>query len=52
MILFLLLKMKMLDLLNNFDINLNFKVDIFENEVQYFMVLEVCPDGLSISLKS
>ena len=35
-------------LLNGFDKNLKFTVDLFENEVPHFLDLEMSPDGISI----
>ena len=35
-------------LLNGFDKNLKFTVDLFENEVPYFLDLEMLPNGISI----
>ena len=39
------------DALNNFDKNLNFTVDIFNNVVPHFLDIETDPDGLSIYCK-
>ena len=38
-------------LLNSFDKNLKFTVDLFENEVPHFLDLEMSPDGISIYRK-
>ena len=39
------------DALNNFDENLNFTVDTFDNVVPHFLDIEIHPDGLSIYCK-
>ena len=39
------------DVLNNFDKNLNFTVDTFDNVVPHFLDIEIHPDGLSIYCK-
>ena len=36
--------------MNSFDKNLEFIIDIFENEAPYFLALEMSPDGISIYL--
>ena len=38
-------------LLNGFDKNLKFTVDLFENEVPLFLDFEISPDGISIYVK-
>ena len=38
-------------LLNSFDKNLKFTVDLFENKVPHFLDLEMSPDGISIYRK-
>ena len=38
-------------LLNSFDKNLKFIVDLFENEFPHFLDLEMSPDGISIYRK-
>ena len=40
------------NLLNNFDPNLRFTVDLFQNEVPHFLDLELFPDGISIFRKN
>ena len=40
------------DILNSFDPNLHFTVDLFQNEVPRFQDLEVSPDGKSIFRKN
>ena len=39
------------ELLNSFDKNFKFTVDLFENEVPHFLDLEMSPDGISIYRK-
>ena len=39
------------DVLNNFDKNLNFTVDTFDNVVPHFLDIEIHPDGWSIYCK-
>ena len=39
------------DALNNYDKNLNFTVDTFDNIVPHFLDIEIHPDGLSIYYK-
>ena len=36
---------------NKFDKNLQFTVDLFENQVPHFLDLEICPDGIAIFRK-
>ena len=38
--------------LNNFEPNLRFTVDLFQNEVPHFLDLELSPDGISICRKN
>ena len=38
-------------LLNSFDKNLKFTIDLFENKVPHFLNLELSPDGISIDRK-
>ena len=38
--------------LNNFDSNLLFTVDLFQNQVVHFLDLELSPDGISIFRKN
>ena len=40
------------DALNNFDKNLNFTVDTFDDVVPHFLDIEIHPDGLSIYCKN
>ena len=37
-----------LNQLNNFDKNLKFTIDTFENSVPHFLDIEICPNGLGI----
>ena len=39
------------NLLNSFDSNLRFTVDLFQNEVPHFLDLELSPDGISVFRK-
>ena len=34
--------------MNNFDKNLKFTIDTFENSVPHFLDIEICPNGLGI----
>ena len=40
------------NLLNNFDPNLRFTVDLFQNEIPHFLDLELSPDGISVFRKN
>ena len=40
------------NLLNSFDSNLRFTVDLFQNEVPHFLDLELSPDGISVFRKN
>ena len=40
-----------LEKFNKFDKNLQFTVDLFENQVPHFLDLEICPDGIAIFRK-
>ena len=39
------------DALNNFEENLSFTVDTFDNAILHFLKIEIHPDGLSICCK-
>ena len=43
---------KVLKAFNGFNKNLTFTIDKFENETPHFLILEICPNGLTIFRKN